>query len=94
MAQRYPQDFDGIFSRVPVINWTGLQHAGTRDGLATMGDGWIRPAQVKLVHDAVLAACDAADGVADGMVSDPVGCRQRFDVDKLRCAAGAAASTA
>lgn len=23
MAQRYPNDFDGIFSRVPVIHWTG-----------------------------------------------------------------------
>jgi len=34
MAQRYPQDFDGIFSRVPVIHWTGLQHAGLRDGMA------------------------------------------------------------
>ncbi|HEU5293587.1 MAG TPA: tannase/feruloyl esterase family alpha/beta hydrolase, partial [Burkholderiaceae bacterium] len=85
MAQRYPGDFDGIFSRVPVIHWTGLQHAGLRDGFATMGEGWIRPPQVKLVHDAVLAACDAADGVADGIVSDPAGCRQRFDVSKLRC---------
>jgi feruloyl esterase len=85
MAQRYPADFDGIFSRVPVIHWTGLQHAGLRDGFATMGDGWIRPPQVKLVHDAVLAACDAADGVADGIVSDPAGCRQRFDVARLRC---------
>ena len=91
MAQRYPADFDGIFSRVPVIHWTGLQHAGLRDGLATLGEGWIRPAQVKLVHDAVLAACDAADGVADGLVSDPVGCRSRFDVKQLQCAAGAAA---
>ena len=60
MAQRYPDDFDGIFARVPVINWTGLQHAGTRAGLATMGEGWIRPAQVKLVADAVLAACEPA----------------------------------
>lgn len=85
MAQRYPEAFDGIFSRVPVIHWTGLQHAGLRDGLATDGPGWIRPAQVKLVHDAVLAACDAADGLADGIVSDPVGCRQRFDVSRLRC---------
>jgi feruloyl esterase len=47
---------------------------------------------VKLVHDAVLAACDAADGLADGVVADPVGCRQRFDVTKLRCT-GAAGDT-
>lgn len=85
MAQRYPDAFDGIFSRVPVIHWTGLQHAGLRDGLATVGDGWIRPAQVQRVHQAVLAACDAADGLADGIVSDPVGCRQRFDVRQLQC---------
>jgi hypothetical protein len=92
MAQRYPDAFDGIFSRVPVIHWTGLQHAGLRDGLATTGDGWIRPAQVQTVHRAVLAACDAADGLADGVVADPVGCRQRFDVRALQCT-GAVADT-
>ena len=85
MAQRYPQDFDGIFSRVPVIHWTGLQHAGLRDGMALMNGGWMAPSQVKLVGQAVLTACDAADGLADGVVSDPVGCRQRFDVRKLQC---------
>ncbi len=85
MAQRYPKDFDGIFSRVPVINWTALQFAGTRNGLASMGDAWIRPPLVKLVGDAVLAACDSADGAVDGLVSNPVGCRQRFDVTRLRC---------
>jgi feruloyl esterase len=89
MAQRYPTDFDGIFARVPVINWTGLQHAGTRAGLATMGDGWLRPAQVKLVHDAVLAACDAQDGVADALVEDASGCKAHFDPAPLLCAAGA-----
>ena len=94
MAQRYPNDFDGIFARVPVINWVGLQHAGTRAGLATMGDGWIRPAQVKLVHDAVLAACDAQDGVADALVQDAVGCKARFDAAKLLCASGPAAISA
>ena len=89
MAQRYPNDFDGIFSRVPVISWTGLQHAGAKAGLATMGEGWLRPAQVKLVHDAVLAACDAQDGVADGLVADAVGCKVRFDPTSLICKVGA-----
>ncbi|WP_371933127.1 tannase/feruloyl esterase family alpha/beta hydrolase [Bradyrhizobium sp. CCGUVB23] len=86
MAQRYPEDFDGIFSRVPVINWVGLQHAGTRSGLVTMGDAWIRPAQVKLVGDAVRAACDKADGSDDALVQDPVDCKSTFKPQKLRCA--------
>lgn len=93
MAQRYPDAFDGIFARVPVINWVGLQHAGTRAGLATMDDGWIRPPQVKLVHDAVLAACDAKDGIADALVEDAVGCKARFDPSKLLCADGAGGDT-
>ncbi|WP_426537644.1 tannase/feruloyl esterase family alpha/beta hydrolase [Bradyrhizobium sp. McL0615] len=88
MAQRYPEDFDGIFARVPVINWVGLQHAGTRSGLATMGDGWIRPAQVELVAKAVLQACDTADGSDDQLVQDPVGCKAKFQPESLRCAAG------
>ncbi|WOH66784.1 tannase/feruloyl esterase family alpha/beta hydrolase [Bradyrhizobium sp. BWA-3-5] len=88
MAQRYPDDFDGIFARVPVINWVGLQHAGTKSGLATMGEGWIRPAQVDLVAKAVLKACDKADGAEDMLVLDPVGCKAKFRVEELRCAAG------
>ena len=88
MAQRYPADFDGIFSRVPVINWVALQVAGTRAGVAQFGDGWLAPDKVKLVHDAVAAACDALDGLADGIVSDFEECTRLFDVDKLRCTAG------
>ena len=88
MAQRYPDDFDGILARVPVINWVGLQHAGTRSGLVTMGDGWIRPAQVKLVADAVRQACDKADGSDEELVQDPVGCKAAFKVESLRCAGG------
>jgi hypothetical protein len=88
MAQRYPDDFDGIFVRVPVINWTGLLHASMRSGLVTMGEGWIRPAQVKLVADAVLKACDKADGSDDSLVEDAVGCKAKFRADALRCTEG------
>jgi feruloyl esterase len=88
MAQRYPSDFDGIFSRVPVINWVGLQHAGWNSGVATMGDGYLSAAHVKLVHAAVMAACDGADGITDALVSNPVACKKTFDVNKLACAAG------
>jgi len=92
MAQRYPAAFNGIFARVPVIQWTGLMYSFVRNGVALSGDGWLAPAQVKLVHDAVLAACDAADGVADRIVSNTEACRATFDPGSLQCpGAGAAA---
>ncbi|MDQ6881923.1 MAG: tannase/feruloyl esterase family alpha/beta hydrolase, partial [Pseudomonadota bacterium] len=86
MAQRYPQDFDGIFARVPVINWVGLQAAGTRMGMTQMGEGWLAPADVTLVHDAVLAQCDALDRLSDGIVGNPQACQASFDPARLRCA--------
>ena len=88
MAQRYPSDFDGILSGVPVINWVGLQAAGTRAGAAQFGGGWLDPDKVKLVGDAVTAACDQLDGLADGIVSNYEGCKKAFDEAKLACKPG------
>src|SRR5262245_718232 len=88
MAQRYPADFDGIVSVVPVINWVGLQFSGTRSGLAQRYGGWLSSAKVKAIHQAVLAACDKADGLADGIVSRPEACVKTFDAKKLRCPDG------
>ena len=93
MAQRYPRDFDGIFARVPVINWTGLIHASWRAGMVSRGEGYLTPTHVKLVHEAVLAACDDGDGAKDGLVSNPVACKRRFDEATLLCKAGQAADT-
>ena len=88
MAQRYPKDYDGIVSTVPVINWVGLQFAGTRSGLAQMDGGWLSPAKVKLLHEAVLAACDALDGLKDGVISRWEACPKAMNPKALRCPDG------
>ena len=87
MAQRYPNDFDGIFSRVPVINWTGLMHAYIPVGLALQGDGWLPRDKVELVHNAVLATCDSLDGIKDGLIANPAGCKLAFNLASLQCSA-------
>jgi feruloyl esterase len=88
MAQRFPEDFDGIVSVVPVINWVGLMSAATRNGIVAADDGWINAAKGKLLHGAVLDACDGLDGLVDGVVSRYARCASAFDPQKLRCENG------
>jgi feruloyl esterase len=88
MAQRFPTDYDGIISRVPVINWTALQHAGHRSGLTQQRGGWLNPSKVTLVGRSILQACDALDGLSDGIVSNYLACGSAFKAEALRCPTG------
>jgi len=100
MAQRYPTYFDGIVSGAPAMR-TGHSNLALRSMAVTYNRIAPRDAQGKpltaqalsdgdrkLVLDGLRAACDAKDGLADGMISDPVGCT--FDPEALRCALDAA----
>ena len=89
MAQRYPQDFDGIVSVVPVAYYTGGNLARARLAPMQLDGGWINPAKVKMIHKAVNAACDSLDGLADGVIGAYEKCNSVFDPSKLRCANGA-----
>jgi feruloyl esterase len=88
VAQRFPADYDGVISVVPVIAHTGLLHADHRSGMVQQDGGWMNPAAVALLHEAVLGACDMLDGLADGIVSNYEGCNAAFRVETLRCREG------
>ena len=87
-AQRFPGDFDGIVAGAPGNDWTGRAGAALRVAKPLEADEAARlSADLRqLVHEAVLDACDAGDGVADGVVGDPERCG--FDPAVLRCADG------
>jgi hypothetical protein len=89
MAQRFPNDFDGIVSVVPVANYTGNNLMRAKLAVLQKNGGWINPAKVKLIHNAVNAACDKLDGLADGVIGAYEKCMSVFDVGTLRCADGA-----
>jgi hypothetical protein len=83
-AQRFPDDYDGIMAGAPAYNWTGLFTDFVWNAQALSRSGaMIRAAKTPAIARAVLAQCDAQDGLADGLVSDPRQCR--FDPEKLRC---------
>ena len=84
-AQRFPADYDGIVAGAPANNWTRLM-AGDFDGvLAVLKDpaSHLPLSALGLLHRGVLAACDGADGVSDGVLEDPRQCR--FDPGQLAC---------
>jgi len=81
-AQRYPADYDGILSGAPAINWTKL-HVEQMWGTVVMQETKDFLPRCKFVEAqaAAVAACDAADGVKDGVINDPRACK--FDPREL-----------
>ncbi len=87
-VQRHPGLFDGVIARAPAYNWVGLMGAFNRTAKALAAPGGaISTAKIATLAGAVRAACDAEDGLADGVVSNPAACH--FDPKTLRCPAGA-----
>src|SRR5499427_2760726 len=84
-AQRFPTDYDGIIAGAPANNWTHLSVSGIWIGLATRENpsGYLPKEKFPLLHKAVLEACDALDGVKDGVLENPKHCR--FDPKVLQC---------
>jgi len=91
-AQRYPNDYDGIIAGAPANYWTHLNAASVWVGAATHKDeaSFIPPAKYRMMHEAAIQACDAVDGLKDGLIDDPRRCH--FDPKVLECS-GADAPT-
>ncbi|HSR05533.1 MAG TPA: tannase/feruloyl esterase family alpha/beta hydrolase, partial [Bryobacteraceae bacterium] len=85
-AQKYPEEFDGIIAGAPANYQTHLHAWSVAMGVAALKDkaSNLSPANLRMIHQAVLATCDAADGVKDGLLNDPRRCH--FDPSTLRCA--------
>ena len=85
-AQRFPDDYDGILAGAPANYWTHLLVANFYSGAMPMLEdpaSYISKDKVPAIAKAVLAACDAKDGVKDGILNDPTKCG--FDPATIVC---------
>lgn len=99
LSQRYPTVFNGIVSGDPAMR-TGLSNlaiaqwipvaynqAAPKDAAGKPEiDKFLSEDERKLFMDRLMRRCDAKDGVADGMISDPLGCD--FDPAEIACKPG------
>jgi Tannase and feruloyl esterase len=83
MAQDYPDDYDGILVGAPAIHWDRFQAAmlwypllqqHENGGPIGGGNPQVLTAKYKLATDNAVKACDARDGVIDGVLTDPRRC--------------------
>lgn len=87
-AERYPDDYDGILAGAPANNWTSLLTSAATDtqALTATPASFIPPSKIPTIAHAVLAQCDALDGVTDGILTDPRQCK--FDPATIQCKNG------
>ena len=92
VTQLWPLDYDGVLGAYAGWNQVELDLQLIRVAQAEYrkGDrltrGWLPKDKTRLVATRVAQACDAADGLRDGIVSDPDACH--FDLHTLACAPG------
>ena len=84
-AQRYPADYDGIIAGAPANYFTQILTGFAWNLKGTLSDqaSYIAPGKLKAIESAVLAACDARDGLTDGIIDNPDKCG--FDPQTLLC---------
>lgn len=88
--ERYPNDYDGVAAGctpMPMTVNNGIYNTWNMvlnarpDGSAILHND-----KLPLIHQTVLDQCDAADGLKDGLVSDPYNCHP--DLSVIQCKAG------
>jgi feruloyl esterase len=83
-AERYPGDYDGIAAGAPANYWTHLLTTAIFDVQALSQPGSaITSSKLPAIQGAALTACDALDGVEDGVIENPEQCH--FDPGVLLC---------
>ena len=83
-AQRYPGDYDGIIAGAPAAAWTTFMTGFVWNAQAMAAPAaHIPPARLPAIERAVIAACDARDGVPDGVLASPAKCG--FDPRTMVC---------
>jgi len=84
-AQRYPDDYNGIVAGAPANAFVHLQAGGNWISQSIHKDPatFLPPEKLPAITAAVLAQCDLADSVKDGVLEDPRTCK--FDPAVLEC---------
>jgi feruloyl esterase len=81
VAQRYPEDYEGVAANVPIVSFSTLMLAPELIRIQEKPlANWVTRAKVNAIRGEFMHQCDALDGLTDGVINNYMACRARFDV--------------
>jgi feruloyl esterase len=81
VAQRYPADYDGIVSDVPIVNFSTLMLAPELIRIKEKPlANWVPRSKVNAIRGEFLRQADKLDGLEDGIINNYMAARALFDV--------------
>ncbi len=80
---RYPDEFDGVIAGDPANMRRNAWALWIANRTFKDKEAYIPPSKYAMIHRFVLDACDAKDGIKDGLIEDPAACD--VDFKKLAC---------
>jgi hypothetical protein len=97
VAQRYPEDYDGVLATVPIVGFSSLMLAPALSRIQERSlAAWVPPIKGRALLAEFMRQCDGLDARVDGIIHNYVDCRALFNVNgggrdrdpwaRLRCA--------
>ena len=81
VAQRYPADYNGIISDVPIVSFSTLMLAPELIRIQEKPlSSWVTPDKTNAIRAEFLKQCDKLDGLSDGIINNYMASRAIFDV--------------
>jgi feruloyl esterase len=81
VAERYPNDYNGIAANVPIVGFSSLMLGPALIRIQEKPQAnWITTARINAIRGEFMRQCDKLDGLVDGVINNYMACRAIFDV--------------
>jgi pimeloyl-ACP methyl ester carboxylesterase len=81
VAERYPNDYNGIAANVPIVGFSSLMLGPALIRIHEKPQAnWVTSAKINAIRGEFMRQCDKLDGLVDGVINNYMACRAIFDI--------------